>query len=232
MAAPGHQYQQMMSGSQGQLGQQPAPFPGVQPGPGPGQGPGQGPGPGPAGQQALIGQPPMQHPPGQMAPQMMSPGATKELNAITLCKKGQEFVQDIVAKVTEIFKQLQTKQMPLPNGLNATTAAYMDKRSKLEENLQTLSMGFKKLHLFYSKVNEMSKDCDNLSEEALIPIEGQPFEDRMSTSSSEVYYRYVVDENREVIEQLQAKNRELKDIIDQMRVIIWEINTMLVMRKT
>ncbi|OWF38849.1 mediator of RNA polymerase II transcription subunit 30-like [Mizuhopecten yessoensis] len=222
MATPGHQYQQMMPGSQGQPGQQPAPYPGVQPGPGPG----------PGTQQGIIGQPPMQHPPSQMQPQMMSPSATKELNAITLCKKGQEFVQDIVAKVTEIFKQLQTKQMPLPNGVNATSATYMDKRGKLEENLQTLSMGFKKLHLFYSKVNEMSKDCENLPEEALIPIEGQPFEDRMSTSSSEVYYRYVVDENREVIEQLQAKNRELKGIIDQMRMIIWEINTMLVMRKT
>ncbi|XP_069105703.1 mediator of RNA polymerase II transcription subunit 30-like [Argopecten irradians] len=223
MAAPGHQYPQMMPGSQGQPGQQPAPFPGAQPGPGPGPA---GPGPGQGGQPPMMGQ----HP---QAPQMMSPGATpKELNAITLCKKGQEFVQDIVAKVTEIFKQLQTKQMPLPNGVNATSASYMEKRAKLEENLQTLSTGFKKLHLFYSKVNEMSKDCDNLSEEALIPIEGQPFEDRMSTNSSEVYYRFVVDENREVIDQLQAKNRELKDIIDQMRMIIWEINTMLVMRKT
>ncbi|XP_033727485.1 mediator of RNA polymerase II transcription subunit 30-like isoform X2 [Pecten maximus] len=224
MAAPGHQFQQMMPGSQAQPVQQPAPFPGVQPGPGPG--------PGPGSQQPMMSQPQMQHPPTQMAPQMVSPNATKELNAITLCKKGQEFVQDIVAKVTEIFKQLQTKQMPLPNGVNATVTSYMEKRTKLEENLQTLSMGFKKLHLFYSKVNEMSKDCDNLSEEALIPIEGQPFEDRMSTNSSEVYYRFVVDENREIIEQLQAKNRELKDIIDQMRMIIWEINTMLVMRKT
>ena len=28
------------------------------------------------------------------------------------------------------------------------------------------------------------------------------------------------------------KNRQLKAIIDQMRTIIWEINTMIVMRKT
>jgi hypothetical protein len=33
-----------------------------------------------------------------------------------------------------------------------------------------------------------------------------------------------------LVQQLTAKNRQLKEIIDSMRGIIWEVNTMLAMR--
>lgn len=56
-----------------------------------------------------------QMPPGQAPQQLMNPNIspTKEPNCIMLCKCGQEYVQDIVAKVTEIFKSMQTKQLPV-----------------------------------------------------------------------------------------------------------------------
>jgi len=34
-----------------------------------------------------------------------------------------------------------------------------------------------------------------------------------------------------LLQQIRLKNHQLKDIIDQLRTIIWEINTMMVMRK-
>ena len=43
--------------------------------------------------------------------QMVSP--TREINAITLCKKGQECVQDVVQKAVEIFKLFQSKTLPV-----------------------------------------------------------------------------------------------------------------------
>jgi hypothetical protein len=43
--------------------------------------------------------------------QVVSP--TREINAITLCKKGQECVQDVVQKALEIFKLLQSKSLPV-----------------------------------------------------------------------------------------------------------------------
>ena len=43
-------------------------------------------------------------------------------------------------------------------------------------------------------------------------------------------YRQALDENNELSQQLVLKNRQLKEIIDQIRNIIWEINTMLSMR--
>ena len=44
-------------------------------------------------------------------------------------------------------------------------------------------------------------------------------------------YRSALDEHTELVQQLTGKNRHLKEIIDQMRSIIWEINTMLAMRE-
>lgn len=43
--------------------------------------------------------------------QVVSP--TREINAITLCKKGQECVQDVAQKALEIFKLLQPKSLPV-----------------------------------------------------------------------------------------------------------------------
>jgi len=35
-----------------------------------------------------------------------------------------------------------------------------------------------------------------------------------------------------MLQQLQMKNRQLKEIIEQLRTIVWEINTMMTMRRT
>jgi len=43
-------------------------------------------------------------------------------------------------------------------------------------------------------------------------------------------YRVALEEHNELVQQLMVKNKHIKDIIDQMRNIIWEINTMLAMR--
>uniref|UniRef100_T1HRZ6 Mediator of RNA polymerase II transcription subunit 30 n=3 Tax=Rhodnius TaxID=13248 RepID=T1HRZ6_RHOPR len=45
-------------------------------------------------------------------------------------------------------------------------------------------------------------------------------------------YRLACDESKEVMEQVVLKNRQLKEVIDNLRRIIWEINTMLTMRRS
>ena len=44
-------------------------------------------------------------------------------------------------------------------------------------------------------------------------------------------HQQALEEHNELVQQLTFKNKHLKDIIDQMRNIIWEINTMLAMRQ-
>ena len=66
--------------------------------------------------------------------------------------------------------------------------------------------------------------------ESLIPLKGR--EDlrlELEKKRGEVY-RKELEEHAELTNQLMAKNRKLKKVIDDMRVLIWEINTMLAMR--
>ncbi|XP_076083042.1 mediator of RNA polymerase II transcription subunit 30-like isoform X2 [Mytilus galloprovincialis] len=163
--------------------------------------------------------------------QIVSP--TREINAINLCKKGQECVQDVVQKAGEIFKLLQLKSLPLPNGVTMNAQMHQEKRGKLEEGIQQLQQNFMKLRLMYDKANEITGP-DEPPEESLVPITGEPFEDRLSPNSEQAFYRsrFYSEENRDQVEQLKMKNKQLKDIIDQMRTVIWEINTMMIMRKT
>ena len=44
-------------------------------------------------------------------------------------------------------------------------------------------------------------------------------------------YGYANDEVG-LLQQVRLKNQHLKEIIDQIRTIIWEINTMITMRRT
>ena len=44
-------------------------------------------------------------------------------------------------------------------------------------------------------------------------------------------HRAALEEHTELVNQLVLKNKHLKEIIDQMRNLIWEINTMLAMRE-
>ncbi|XP_009874566.1 PREDICTED: mediator of RNA polymerase II transcription subunit 30 isoform X2 [Apaloderma vittatum] len=119
--------------------------------------------------------------------------AAREVNTASLCRIGQETVQDIVFRTMEIFQLL--RNMQLPNGVTYHTGTYQDRLGKLQEHLRQLSILFRKLRLVYDKCNE---NCAGLDP---IPIE-----------------------------KLKQKNQQLKQIMDQLRNLIWDINAMLAMR--
>ncbi|XP_009081075.1 PREDICTED: mediator of RNA polymerase II transcription subunit 30 isoform X2 [Acanthisitta chloris] len=119
--------------------------------------------------------------------------AAREVNTASLCRIGQETVQDIVFRTMEIFQLL--RNMQLPNGVTYHTGTYQDRLGKLQEHLRQLSILFRKLRLVYDKCNE---NCAGLDP---VPIE-----------------------------KLKQKNQQLKQIMDQLRNLIWDINAMLAMR--
>lgn len=45
-------------------------------------------------------------------------------------------------------------------------------------------------------------------------------------------YRQASEECKELMDQVTLKNKHLKEIVDHLRRIIWEINTMLAMRRS
>nr|XP_028592085.1 mediator of RNA polymerase II transcription subunit 30 isoform X2 [Podarcis muralis] len=119
--------------------------------------------------------------------------AAREVNTASLCRIGQETVQDIVLRTMEIFQLL--RNMQLPNGVTYHTGTYQDRLGKLQEHLRQLAILFRKLRLVYDKCNE---NCAGLE---TVPIE-----------------------------KLKQKNQQLKQIMDQLRNLIWDINAMLAMR--
>ena len=66
--------------------------------------------------------------------------------------------------------------------------------------------------------------------ESLIPFkDDREMQNEIEKKRGEAY-KLALEEHSELIQQLVVKNKHIKEIIDQMRYIIWEINTMLAMR--
>lgn len=166
--------------------------------------------------------------PPQGAPQ---PAKTTEFNTASLCKFGQETVMDIVSRTQEVFQILKTIQPP--NGTVPVLNSSNDKRAKTQEQLKTIKLLFKRLRLIYEKCNECCQvqGMEYTHIEGLIPIK-EDWDMKSDEKKTSEQYRIACDESKEIMEQVILKNRHLKEIIDSLRRIIWEINTMLTMRRS
>lgn len=64
----------------------------------------------------------------------------------------------------------------------------------------------------------------------MLPFKDEPDNKPDLTQNEE--YKKLLQENRELTEAVTLKNKQLREIIDRIRIIIWEINTMLSMRRS
>ncbi|KAG6447410.1 mediator of RNA polymerase II transcription subunit 30 [Manduca sexta] len=164
------------------------------------------------------------------APAANQPQQSKEFNTASLCKFGQETVQDIVSRTQDVFQTLKAIQPP--NGTQHGENASNDKKAKMQEQLRTIRLLFKRLRLIYEKCNETCQGMEYTHMESLIPLkdeaENKTLDERRNTES----YRLALEENRELTEQVVLKNKQLKEVITNLRTIIWEINVMLTMRRS
>ncbi|KAK7906971.1 hypothetical protein WMY93_015583 [Mugilogobius chulae] len=172
--------------------------------------------------------------------------AARDVNTASLCRIGQETVQDIVLRTMEIFQLL--RNMQLPNGVTYNPNTHQDRLGKLQEHLRMLSVLFRKLRLVFDKCNENCAGLEPIPPEStgchcvvfqpllsssfpalLIPFvedDGSKLEDRSMS-------RTTAEERREILEvnkKLRQKNQQLKQIMDQLRNLIWEINSMLAVK--
>lgn len=67
--------------------------------------------------------------------------------------------------------------------------------------------------------------------ESLIPYKDETEHRNLEGTQCEEY-RKALQENQELIETVKLKNRQLREIIERTRIIVWEINTMLSMRRS
>ncbi|KAH8415707.1 hypothetical protein KR222_010648 [Zaprionus bogoriensis] len=148
------------------------------------------------------------------------PNTHKEINIVQLSRLGQETVQDIASRFQEVFSALKNIQ-PTSHRDNNT-------EKKVQEYFRTIRLLFKRVRIIYEKCNDAGMDYRNA--ESLIPYRDEP-DPRIEPSQCDEY-RKVLQENQELIETVKLKNRQLREIIDRTRIIIWEINTMLAMRRS
>jgi len=175
---------------------------------------------------------------GPSALQVMSPA--KEVNLASLAMLGQETIQDIVGKTVELFKHFTSLQ--LPNNVNQignygdrtavpiTIQTYTERKQKLAEVIPLLQTNFRKVRIIFDRINEQTAALETQPLEKLLPIEenGEIKGERYKNSES---MKYALEEYKETCEQLNSKNQQMKEVIDQLRMVIWEINTMMAMRK-
>ncbi|XP_014673845.1 PREDICTED: mediator of RNA polymerase II transcription subunit 30-like [Priapulus caudatus] len=148
-------------------------------------------------------------------------------NTAWLCRMGQEMVQDIVTRTHEIFQLLRTMQ--LPTGSDTVRSQQAQERlAKLKpEQLKQVSLYFRKLRAIYDKCNEQADFTDI---ETFVPLRDEEQQRPEERPVSDIV-KYQSEDYKEIVAQLTAKNRQIKEVINYLRDIIWEINTMLATRK-
>lgn len=161
------------------------------------------------------------------APAPVQQTQQRDLNLLTLCRIGQETVQDIVTRFQEVFSLL--KQVQPPNGTQQGLTSSMDKKLKVQEQFRTIRLLFKRLRLLYEKCND-SQGVEYPHIMNFIPLRDE-MDSRPEPQLTDDYKK-TLQENKELTDIVSAKNRQLREVIDKLRIIIWEINTMLSMRRS
>lgn len=76
----------------------------------------------------------------------------KEFNIVSLCRFGQETVQDILSRFQEVFAALKSVQPP--NSSNSLQTGSATTEKKVTEQFRTIRLLFKRLRLLFDKCND------------------------------------------------------------------------------
>lgn len=68
--------------------------------------------------------------------------------------------------------------------------------------------------------------------ESLIPLREEYEHKTIDEKKTSEAYKVVCDENKELTDLVVLKNKQVKEVINSLRTIIWEINVMLTMRRS
>ncbi|KFM81450.1 Mediator of RNA polymerase II transcription subunit 30, partial [Stegodyphus mimosarum] len=162
------------------------------------------------------GQGGMEAPSGMSQGGIQQPQPPKDFNMALLCRIGQETVQEIVAKTTELFQTL--KGLQPPNGTAQSLNGQEERKTKLQENLRTIATCFKKLRRIYEKCNEncATMEYTHIEVDSLVPLKDE-IDSRQEDKKPTEAIKYLTEEHRDLVEQVMLQNRQLKEVIDNLR---------------
>jgi len=99
----------------------------------------------------------------------------------------------------------------------------------VKQQLDCIRLLFRRLRIFHDRINDSCAGLEFTPMERLIPYKDEP-ETKQDESKTVELLRQPMEEYSELKEQVQQRNRYLKEVIDQLRNIVWDVNTMLAMR--
>lgn len=147
-------------------------------------------------------------------------------NGLYHCKAGQETVHDIVGRTTELFNHLKTANAALQR-----TPENEAKRAKIRDILTSVQYKFESLRTHYNNANEISSSLAYVQVKSLIPFKDDPENVEQIRKHRQNLYAEplpeVVREREELIKKIAERDDQLKQITNDLRQFIYEINTML-----
>ena len=146
---------------------------------------------------------------GQPAQQASAPNP---INTATVCKIGQETVQEIVGRTQEVFSYLKSLQPPVGNA--DKDKLNLEKQQRLAEVLRGITHLFKRLTFCWNKAQEHGMGGMEYAQlENLIPLKDDHRPDggmrlELEKKRGGDAYRQALEENNELSQQLVLKNRQ------------------------
>lgn len=98
---------------------------------------------------------------------------------------------------------------------------------KVQDTLNSLKELFSRLRVFYDESNRRIEIPNGEDLEALIPLRTSGEDSDMDTSNDSTALGI---EHDTLQEKLRSKNQEIKELIDKLRTLIWDINTMMALK--
>ncbi|XP_031566939.1 mediator of RNA polymerase II transcription subunit 30-like [Actinia tenebrosa] len=152
------------------------------------------------------------------------PPVNQAENEIALTIQGQRTVQDIVDKATELFRRLQG--VKLGSG-DVTMRQTQAQNKEIKEHLNALKALFAKLRILYNETKRRVNVPAGESFEDLIP-----FKDQDKGVAMEVVNENdpLAKEHQALQQTLKKKNEQVQELMEAMRTMIWDINTMIALK--
>ena len=138
------------------------------------------------------------HPPSSSIGPSAPPGLPEIESTTLLCKWGQDIVQDINVRTSEIFSLL--KIIVPPSGNSMQTQILDEKKAKIAEHMKMIEIMFKKLKIVYDEVIKQSAPYEYITVDSLIPYKEGPESGAGRT---------LFNENKNQDENLLAKRNQL-----------------------
>ncbi|XP_068705710.1 mediator of RNA polymerase II transcription subunit 30-like [Montipora foliosa] len=148
----------------------------------------------------------------------------QQVNEISLLIQGQQTVQDIVGKATDLFRYLEGAKVVVDEKSKAETR---NNNKKVQETLNGLKELFSRLRVIYDESNRRIDISQGENLESMVPLKLEVQESEMEAPKDATALQI---EHDTLQEKLRNKNEEVKHLIDKLRTLMWDINVMMAVK--